>query len=79
MSDFKILQGIPMFQAVSASMADSFTIGHHLLFHKNLNVIKYQLCGLWNDEIVRKKHDNKIKILGSCEWFLKKLQGITLF
>ena len=47
-------------------------------YYKKFNIIKYQLCGPWNDENVNQKNDNKIKVLGGCEWFLKKLQGINL-
>ena len=30
----------------------------------------------WNDEKVNQKNDNRIKILGSCEWFLKFRKGL---
>ena len=40
---FKILQGIPLFQDVTASMANFFPLEPHLLIQKNLEWIKYHL------------------------------------
>ena len=49
------LKWIILFQAVAASMANTFPKEPHLLLHKNLNIIKYQLYGAWNDEKVNPK------------------------
>ena len=39
---------------ISDWMADNFSKEPHLLL-KNINIIKYQLCGPWNDEKVKQK------------------------
>ena len=57
---FKILQGIPLFQAASDSMEDTFTQKTLPLTLEKLNIIKYQLCVPWNNEKTDKKNENKI-------------------
>ena len=52
---FKILQGIPLFQAVASPKANTLPKEPHLLLQKNLNITKYQLCGPQNDEKVNQK------------------------
>ena len=70
MSGFNILQGITLFQAVAASTANTFHKEPRLLM-KNINIIKSQLCRPSDNDEVNQKNDNKIKILGGCELFLK--------
>ena len=53
-SDLKTLQGISLFQAIPASMADTVSKELHILL-KNINIIKYQLFRSWNDEKVNQK------------------------
>ena len=48
------MQGIPLFQAVSASMADT-SPQITSPFTKNLNIIKYQIYVPWNDEKAKQK------------------------
>ena len=43
--------------------------------HKNLDWIKYQLCGPWNDKKLVKS-DDKINILGICEWLFIFCKGL---
>ena len=51
---FKKLQGITLLQAVAASMVNTFPKEPHFL-QKNLNIIKSQLYGPWNNEKVNKQ------------------------
>ena len=56
-------QGIPLLKAIAASMADTFLGGNSPLTTKKTNIIKYHLCGPWNDDKVG-KNDNKIHNIG---------------
>ena len=58
---FKLLQGIPLFQDVAASMSNTFPFGTSPLIPKTLNIIKYQLCGPLNDDKVNQKMMIKYK------------------
>ena len=55
---FKILKGIPLFEAIADSM-DEPPPREPQLLPKKFNIIKSQIYGSWSDEKVKKKNTNK--------------------
>ena len=68
------MQGIPLFQAISSSKYNTCPERNSPLNTDNLEQIKYQSYGTWK-YVKNNKNDIKIKILGTCEWFLNFVSG----
>ena len=74
-----MLQEIPLFQDVVASMEENFPQIFSPLIPRKPQY--NQISTLWTLEWWESetKNDNKIKILGSCEWFLEFCKGFSGF
>ena len=69
MRDFKILKWITLCYSVAYSIANTFYQIISLITPENVEWIKYELWGPWNDVKVNQKMIIKTYIFGSCEWF----------